>query len=202
MKQLSKIFILSMILVFAFQQDAFAQKRRKKKKSKKDNTETFAQQLWYGGSFNLGFSSNTYSNVFQLGLSPMVGYKITPKFSAGPRVSVNYTNYREQTFGGQVLSKGFANYGIGAFSRFKIIPIIFAHVEYERENYGLIYLDNTNNLAVQRQSRNNTFLGLGYTQGYSELSYEILLLYNLTLPDNVLESPFVIRVGFNYRFNE
>lgn len=201
MKQLSKIFILSMILVFAFQQDAFAQKRRKKKKSKKDNTETFAQHLWYGGSFNLGFSSNSIEKLFQIGVSPMVGYKITPKFSLGPRASINYIDYRIRS-SGQVESAGFANYGIGAFSRYKIVPIIFAHVEYERENYGLADINNTGGLDVDRQSRNNTFVGLGYTEGYSIMSYEILILYNLTLPDDVFESPWVIRFGFNYKFND
>lgn len=44
-------------------------------------------KIWYGGGLNLGFSGQSGLNVLQLGASPMVGYKILPRWSVGPRVS-------------------------------------------------------------------------------------------------------------------
>lgn len=160
----------------------------------------FAGKLWYGGGFNLGFSGNNFENLFQLGIAPMVGYKITPQWSVGPRVSFTYTYYSTRTFNGSPASAQPLNFGGGLFTRYKIIPSIFLHAEVEAASEAIIIRDFSQ-LVIERVYRENVYLGAGYTSSnQGGLGYELLLLYNVNQPSNVFESPFDIRFGFNYRF--
>ena len=46
---------------------------------------TLLQKLFIGGSGDLGFSSNSYyGNFFNIGASPILGYRITKSFAVGP----------------------------------------------------------------------------------------------------------------------
>lgn len=160
----------------------------------------FGGKLWYGGGFNLGFSGNNFVNLFQLGIAPMVGYKITPQWSIGPRVSFTYSYYSTRTLNGNPAVAQPVNYAGGLFTRYKIIPSIFVHAEIEAASEALVYRD-LNTLIVERLYRENTYIGLGYTSSsQGGLGYELLLLYNVNQPSNIIESPFDIRFGFNYRF--
>lgn len=204
MKKLFQLGLMILVLLFVFSNDTYAQKSKKKKSATDeyfDESGSLKTKLWYGGGFTLGYSGGTFENFFQIGISPMVGYKITDKFSAGPRVSFIYTNYRVQ-YGGDVLTANPVSWDAGVFARYKIIPVIFAQVEYQFQNAveGFTIV-NGNELVSIRRQRNNFLAGLGYSSsGGSLFGYEILLLYNTTLPSNVLESPFVIRIGFTYNF--
>ncbi len=206
MKKLIQLSLMLLVLLLAFPDDANAQRSKKKKKSTTDQyfdeSGSLKTKLWYGGGFTLGYSGGTFESLFQIGLSPMVGYKITDKFSAGPRFSFIYTNYRVQ-WGNGVLTANPITWDAGVFARYKIIPIIFAQVEYQFENDIQGFNVNAGNeLEAIRRQRNNFLAGLGYNSsgGTAGFGYEILLLYNTTLPANVLESPFVIRIGFTYNF--
>ncbi|GJM34086.1 MAG: hypothetical protein DHS20C18_30870 [Saprospiraceae bacterium] len=196
-----------MALMLVSNSDLFAQQRgKKKKKSSKtdeyfDDSGGFAHRLWYGGGISLGFSGGTGESVFQFGLSPMVGYKITENFSVGPRVSAIYTNYRIQISNDQVAKADPLSWGVGAFARYKIIPIIFAHVEYGIEDEALFTNIVGNEIVVARRTRSNMFLGLGYSSNSGgPWGFEISILYNALLPDNSVESPFDLRTGFTYNF--
>jgi len=195
MKKVVQITFLALALMFVLQNEAIAQKKKKKDS---DNAEYFDEsggfltKLWYGGGFNLGFSGNNFQSLFQIGISPMVGYKITDEFSIGPRIAIQYISYRENFGGGQVYKDNFVTFGGGAFSRYKIIPALFAHVEYERATVVDQFLN--------RVQQDNFFVGLGYTSTGSVLGYEISLLYNTNLPSNSFQQPFDIRIGLNYNF--
>lgn len=204
MKKILQLSLMILALLVALPNDTYAQKKKKKKSSTDeyfDEGYDLRSKLWYGGGFTLGFSANSFQSLFQIGVSPMVGYKITPKFSAGPRASFVYNNLRVQS-GNQVLSANPISWDAGVFARYKIIPIIFAQIEYQFENdvqgFNIV---NGSDLEPVRIQRSNFLAGLGYSSsGGSLLGYEILLLYNTTLPSNVIESPFVIRIGFTYNF--
>lgn len=161
----------------------------------------FAQQLWYGGGFNLGFSGNGAVSLFQLGVSPMVGYKIFEPFSIGPRVALQYNLYSARTGNGGRDSAGPLSWAVGAFMRYKVVPMFFAHAEIELENQPVVYA-GTNELQVSRRERNNVYVGGGYTssQGFGSFGYELLLLFNLNRAENSVDLPYIFRIGLTYGF--
>jgi len=216
MKRILLLSLLSCLFCLTLSHDAAAQGRKKKKKKKTstvdkyfDESGSFSQRLWYGGSFNLGFSGNNQISIFNIGVSPMVGYKIIDNFSVGPRVSLQYTYVKGLASNLLVHRADLLSYSAGLFARYKIFPSIFAHVEYEYENdevvfvetNGLLAWDNTRQeIVTGRETRDNVFIGAGYNSGVGDFGYEILLLYNVLTPANAIDLPFSIRFGFTYRF--
>ncbi|HFC00741.1 MAG TPA: hypothetical protein ENJ53_08050, partial [Phaeodactylibacter sp.] len=144
MKKALQFLVLISILLVSFSPHAEAQKK-KRKKSKDieeyfDDRGSFKDRLWYGGGFNLGFGGSGNVSSFQFGISPMVGYKITDRFSLGPRISLDY-NYIKgpsvtltgNTDNGRQAS-GIVSYSGGVFARFKFLDMLFAHTEYSYES--------------------------------------------------------------------
>lgn len=81
MKKISTLtLILFMVLALSF--NAEAQKKPKKKK----NSVDFMENVWYGANLGLGLGGNNYETFFALEFSPMAGYKLTERLSAGPRI--------------------------------------------------------------------------------------------------------------------
>ncbi|MEL6636720.1 MAG: hypothetical protein AAFW73_10090 [Bacteroidota bacterium] len=232
MKKVSRI--LSLFLFFALvvgissaDAQSYGKKKRKRPEKEKVEEETkedrtrsrrestddyfdesggFTHRLWYGGGLNLGFSGINGVSSFQFGISPMVGYKITDNFSVGPRVGINY-NYFKFIEAGRTYVVEPVSYTLGGFSRYKFIPSIFAHVEYEWSNEesidpdqdGFITIDQDDEILTGRLRQNNFYVGLGYNSG-GTFAYEIMLLYNLLEPEESLNTPFNIRAGFTYKF--
>jgi hypothetical protein len=165
-----------------------------------DRRETyrFTDQLWYGGSFVIGYSGGTFESLFQIGISPMIGYKLTPNFSFGPRFSYVYSHYR-QRIGNDVDKFNYGTYALGIFSRYKVIPAVFAHLEWSYQSDVVGF--NINDEPIRR-NRGIPYIGLGYLSGGGErrTGYEILALYNLNAEDNLVQGPFSFRVGFTYNF--
>ena len=195
---------------------AQAQKSKNKRSSSSGISEyleekgNFTSHLWYGGNFNLGFSGNNILSVFNLGISPMVGYKIIEPLSVGPRVSLQYTYYKGYATDGLIHKVQPISYSLAAFTRFKFFRSIFAHLEYEYENAELPYVDvitgylfydlNQAKIVTERVSRDNLYIGAGYNASNGGIGYEILLLYNaLNRPDD-LGLPFLIRFGITYKY--
>jgi hypothetical protein len=80
-------------------------------------------RFFFGGSLGLQFGSATYIDV-----SPLVGYKITPKLHAGVgltyiyyKVKDSYYNYAYET----------SIYGGRVFGRYYILDNLFGHAEFE-----------------------------------------------------------------------
>jgi hypothetical protein len=174
-----------------------------------DDKGNFASKLWYGGGFNLGFSGNNYYNLFNLGVSPMVGYKVFPSFSVGPRFSLQYTYIKGIGTDGNIHKVQPISFSYGVFARYKFLRSLFAHVEYEHENAEFPYFNgpylyydaSLAKIATERVSWDNVYVGLGYnSSGGNGFGYEIMLLYNVTQPANSFDLPFDIRFGFTYNF--
>jgi hypothetical protein len=109
-----------------------------------------------------------------------------------------YSHYR-QSINGNVQKFNYGTYAAGVFSRFKIIPAIFAHLEYSYQSDVVGF--SADNEPIRR-NRGIPYIGLGYLSGGGERrgGYEILALYNLNAEDNLVQGPFSFRVGFNYNF--
>lgn len=168
------------------------------KDERSPRSERFSDNLWFGGGAQLAFQSNSFENIFVIGLSPMVGYKVTEAFSIGPRFSANYNAYRQRTSGNDFKSK-FVTWSAGAFARMKAFQQFFAHAEYSLESDVIGF--NASSGDPIRRNRSVPYLGAGYTSGFGGLSSEVLLLFRLNQDSQFIQdAPFIIRFGFNYNF--
>jgi hypothetical protein len=116
-------------------------------------------KLYYGG--NIGFSF--WNDYFYLGVYPLVGYKVTPKLSLGAKIGYAYiSDDRYEPFPALNTS----NYGGSLFSRYRIIPQLYAHAEFAYWSYENISsfntLDNTYN--TERYWVPYLLLGGGFSQ--------------------------------------
>lgn len=190
-----KLFTLIAIFLVSFNIDAEAQRDRNRDKNNRNDTEDYFDEsgvgsfrFWYGGGVGLNFGSGFNSSQFNFSLSPMLGYKITPEFSIGPRAELSYLHIRQGS-GNNVLKRNFFDYGIGVFSRYKLFTQFFAHAEYQVESQSTFEGD--------RVSSNNFFLGGGYTSG-GQIGYEVSILWNFL--EDTANLPLDYRIAFTYNF--
>lgn len=104
----------------AVQQQELAPKPQKAK-------QPAINRIYYGGTVGLSFGSYT-----RIGLYPLVGYKITPKLSGAVKLGYEYVSDSRYT-----TTYTTSNYGGSLIARYRIVPAIYAHVEYETFNYQL-----------------------------------------------------------------
>ena len=197
-----KLFTLAAFLIvsFALEADAQRDRNRNRDRDNRNRTEDYFDEsgvggfrFWYGGGVGLNFGSSFNTSQFIFSLSPMVGYKITPEFSVGPRVELSYSHIR--VGGGNNVSRfNFFDYGVGVFSRYKLFSQFFAHAEYQVENRK--FIEGTREF---RESRNNFFLGAGYTSG-GQIGYEVAILWNLIDNGDTINLPIDYRIAFTYNF--
>jgi hypothetical protein len=147
---------------------------------------SFKDRLFTGGSFGAAFGAYTYVSV-----SPVMGYMISPRLSAG--VGALYRYVRDDRF---VPTYESNDWGLNVFSRFVIYQPLFAHMEYEYLNidYG-----------GEREGFNNVFLGGGaaFPLGRNA-AFLMMALYNFSYDETAVRqpygSPWVFRVGITAGF--
>lgn len=95
----------------------------------KKDTRPLRDRLWFGGGVNLSFGTVTF-----LGVSPLVGYKIDEqgKWSAGLGANYNYISDNRYTPAYQT-----STYGGSLFTRYRVVPQLYLHAEYNQQNYEL-----------------------------------------------------------------
>ncbi len=147
---------------------------------------SFRERLFVGGS--LGFSISDYA-VF-VDVSPITGFRITNRISAGVGITYHYYNER-------VMGRGTHIYGSGTFARVLIIPQVFIYGEYEMLNLETVYFGKNNG---NRFWEKNYFLGAGYRQQIGKKAFfNIMALYNFNQNSSVyFQNPilrFSIEVG-------
>ncbi|MEO1623734.1 MAG: hypothetical protein AAFV25_01155 [Bacteroidota bacterium] len=212
--QLTTLFLLCFLIVGLNDADAQRSRNSRKRTSKNDQyfdeSGSLKSRLWYGGGFNLGFSGGNNINVFNIGLSPMVGYKIIEPVSIGPRVGIQYSSIKGIGSDGRTYKLRPISYSVGIFSRFKAFQNLFAQVEYEfesTENFftegsvlGTVLAVRGGEVLKQRENRDNFYIGGGYNSGNGIFGYEIVLLFNLIDNGNNIELPIDLRFGFTWNF--
>ena len=201
MKKVTKFSILALILLFLGSSSMNAQTRRTTKPKEKtqksdkyfDESGGFTHKLWYGGTIALNYIGGYDGSRFYAGLTPMVGYKITPDFSVGPRIGFLYNKI---SFNSGSIS--WTDYTAAAFARYKFLQTFFLHAEYEYANLGATFTQTR--VYEIRSSRDNIYIGAGYHSG-GVIGFETSILYNVNLPSGqYLQSPLDIRAGFTYNF--
>lgn len=142
--------------------------------------------LVYGGNIGLNFG-----NVTSINISPMVGYKVTDKFTPGIGITYNYIRFNYQGY----RSEAIHIYGGSIWARYALFENIFLHGEYEA-------LNGEWDPYVRpgfRYNLNSLLVGAGYRQSFGNLASYVLLLYNITYTeDSPYPNPLILRVGFGF----
>ncbi len=216
MKRSFSLMFFVLLMVTMVVSTATAQPNSKKKKKKKETTEDYFDErgslkdrLWYGINGGGGFGGNQGISSFQITAIPMVGYKITDYWSAGPRIGLGYNYIKIQQQSADPLVVQPLSYTVAAFSRLKFLRMFFFHVEYGLESNedidpdgdGFLEFSTATGKIITERFNNDAFnIGLGYNAGDGGLGYEIGLFYKALEPKNSDNLPFDIRVGLTYKF--
>ncbi|HAE14443.1 MAG TPA: hypothetical protein DCG24_09425 [Bacteroidetes bacterium] len=156
-----------------------------KDKDKKDS------RFVYGGFMAAGFGNYTTIN-----LSPVVGYRVTDKFTPGIGFTWQYAQYKDAD---NMVYNPFADYkfntlGGRVFMQYSILYGVFAHAEYEQLWYNFEFLESPY-LQINDQQP-GLFLGGGYRFGAgNSAGLQILALWNaLWDTDNLIyPNPWTLR---------
>ena len=139
------------------------------------------QRLVFGGNFGAAFGSATQVNI-----SPLIGYRVTERFTAGVGLIYMYTNYKAYNYKELI-------YGTNIFARLSIFPKLYLHGELELMN---VEDRITNSYDGERIYIINMPIGIGYSQSVAgRLSVNYSILYNV---NQSVYTPYrnpIIRIG-------
>ncbi|HOX82477.1 MAG TPA: hypothetical protein PLJ60_11015 [Chryseolinea sp.] len=151
---------------------------------------TLRDRIFVGGGFGLSFSS--YYDYFSI--SPIIGYKITPKFVGG--IGLQYSHYKYKGYSPAIQTN---NYGGSVFLRYNFYGPLFVHTEYEYLDYQFT--------ETQRQGFSSFMAGGGFFQPIGRRAgIFVMALYNFSYQNptpgqySVYNSPLVIRAGITAGF--
>jgi len=158
----------------------------RKKEKPAEEKEDIWKKLVFGGGLGLSIGNPTYIDI-----SPIVGYRINEKVTAG--IGLNY-QYYSYDYGNYLFATNI--YGGSVFGRYYFKKDLFAHGEVEYLN-----LASYNN-PEKRIGVESVLVGGGYMQHFSAHSGLVaMVLYNLTQTDySPYASPLIIRLGVNIGF--
>ena len=147
-------------------------------------------RMYFGGSFGLQFG--TFTNI---SLLPILGYRLTDKFSLGVGAVYHFSKFGSNSYSG---------FGARTFTQLELFNIgdgaVLGHAEVEFLNTK--YEIQGGGLSNNRTNITLPLVGLGYRQRISEkASVDMLVLYNVN--DDERGNPYnnpVFRVGFNIPF--
>ena len=148
---------------------------------------SFEDRIFVGGTLGAQFG-----NVTLVEISPLVGYKITEKFSSGlgatyiyyrVKGNTSYPTYETHIYGGRI------------FSQYQIIESILGYTEFEVLNLDV---QDPNTYELKRDNVYSWLVGGAYIQPIgNRSSLNIYLLWDL-IED--LNSPYqnpIVRIGIN-----
>jgi hypothetical protein len=151
------------------------------------------ERIVFGGGMGLSFGSQQDF----ISLSPLVGYRLTAKLTAGTSVIYRYTSYK--VFKPTIKLN---DYGVSPFVRFTLIDNVFLQAEYEYLNYE--FPSSPENF---RKDFTSFLAGGGFIQPLGgRASFFVIALYNFSYQEPVgndfspYPSPLIIRAGIGFGF--
>lgn len=146
-------------------------------------------KFYFGGYVNFTVGSYT-----MIGIEPLVGYKLTPKLSAGIKIRYDYISDRRYTE-----TYTTSNYGGSVFTRLRLLKQLYIHAEFAIYNYDL-YVESGES---GREWIPFLFVGAGYSQRIgkrSTLNMQILfdVLQNSNSPYRKWEPFYSIGYGVGF----
>ena len=145
-------------------------------------------RIYFGGSvvFSMG------GDVSTIGVYPMIAYKVRPKWSVGLEAGYEHVTFDD-------FDQSADNYGGSLFTRYRVIPRMYLHAEYQMINYEMF----TSPVSSERDWVPFLLLGGGLstmvaprTWAYAEILFDVLQDNNSPYDD---WEPFVsvgVGVGF------
>ena len=186
------VYTLTFAFGFFFLQTASAQ-------SDSDNSSDFKSRLWYGGNIGLNFYGYNGGNVFQIGVAPMVGYKIVEPLSVGPRVSILFASVKNPGF----KAVGVFDVDAGIFMRLRVFRGLFIQGEVSNEWFQepIFYTNGTTDKFSDTRVNPRLGIGWNWSEGRGAGS-EIGIFYNFAIADdlNTYQNPLDYRFGFTWNF--
>jgi hypothetical protein len=165
-----------------------------------EEPRTFRDKIYFGG--NLGLQFGTYTHIE---ISPIVGYWITPRVSAGFGISYHFYRvkldsiYNTSMYGGRLFTTVILIKDLNEFIGLPVNGGIIGHLEFESLSLESKYFAYMNPSDKSRFFLNSVFVGGGFRQQFGERSSSyILVLWNLNETANSIYTSPVIRVGFTF----
>lgn len=160
-----------------------------------DERAEWKERIFTGGGLGASFGTN----IDYVSVSPLIGYKVTPKFAPGISFTYQYTNYKYVT---PKIST--SSYGVSPFARYNIYKNVFLHAEYEYLNYEFPVIGSES----LRKSYNSFLAGGGFFQPIGRnAGFFVLALYNFSYrsPTSAsdfqpYDSPLILRLGITAGF--
>ena len=148
-----------------------------------DQNSNWQDRLYFGGGF--GLSGGAWGGSVRL--SPLVGYMLTSRVSAG--VGVTYEYYWNNSINPKFEDN---RYGGMVFARVNLIRNIFAYADYQ-------FINLTTNLATEeRVTIDRMPVGLGLSQPIGPRSaVNFLAAYDLLWDESFYASPWVFSIFFS-----
>jgi hypothetical protein len=160
-----------------------------------DERAPWKERVFTGGGLGMSFGTN----VDFISISPLIGYKVSPKVAAGLSLTYRYTNFKYS------LPKISTNdFGVSPFVRYNFYQNFFLHAEYEYLNYELPKLGS----EKRREAFSSMLAGGGFFQPLGKRAgFFLLALYNFsyrnpTGPTDLqpYDSPIIVRGGITAGF--
>lgn len=147
------------------------------------NEQSFSERIFFGGNFGIQFG-----NVTVIDVSPLIGYRLTEKLSAGTGITYMYYRLRSPGFDFST-----SIYGGRLFARHIIYENLFVHAEHEVLNLEIF------EQGIRRINVTNILIGAGYRQHLGGRTYiNLLALWNV---NESIHSPYrnpIIRMGIGF----
>jgi hypothetical protein len=192
------------IALFLFSIPVFSQveepvKPESKEKAPKEKL-SFKDRLVFGGDLGLSVGTYTYINV-----SPVIGYRLTDRFTAGVGIVYIYEHYRDfnlesSTYGGKILASFTVLRGSDIGGKFGFGDIVL-HAENEVVNVQPLLLDQSipSYFYGSRRWIDNLLVGGGLRQSLGgRFSVSIYILWDLTQNPYSQYSNPIFRIGFGF----
>jgi hypothetical protein len=170
--------------------DDYVNARPSNEKAKENmNDLTRRERTVVGGSLGLGLSSSNGSGMFYGSLTPLLGYRVTDRLSAG--VGFNYTYYKSRLYEEQIYA------GI-AWARFGLFNGLFACAEINQVNAPIYSLG-----GMTRENFPLVLAGGGISQGIEHgLGTYFQIMYDFTEEVRSPYGPIIIRGGLLIPLNK
>lgn len=172
------------LLWFIMLSPLLAQNSDEEKQRDESGKSSLWDKIYIGGNFGMQFGYYTYIDI-----SPLIGYRITDRLSAGPGITYRFLKIRgfepNSTYGGRF------------FARHTVGRQFFIHTEYESLSTQFVDLSRRDRLV--RGWVPSFFVGGGIIQPIGERAAVVIYgLYNLLYDQlrSPYQSPWVFNVGF------
>ena len=191
-KPIRRLLVVLLLGMFALCANGQETQEPQQIKPKPAGHPALMDKVFFGGGVNMWFS-NSYSFIE---LSPIVGYKVTDRFSTGVGVTYEYVKQSYYDPYGREFSNSDNIWGGRVFAKYQVKGPLFLYGEYED-----LRLQVYNRVAdtFDRAWVPGMFLGGGLMQPLGRKGgVGIMLLYNVLYDDlrSPYNSPLVYRVSF------